>query len=56
MGRLADMIAQLVQQRPAAPVAARREFRLPKYDGKSDVELFLQQLEEIAVTNEWEEA
>jgi hypothetical protein len=56
MGRLAEVIADLMHQRPAAPAPARREFRLPKYDGKSDVELFIAQFLEIGITNGWEDA
>jgi hypothetical protein len=58
IGRLAEVIADLVQQRPAAAAAAppRREFRLPKYDGKSDIELFRIQFMEIGVRNEWDDA
>jgi hypothetical protein len=56
IGRLAEVIADLVNQRPAAAAPVRREFRLPKYDGKSDIELFIEQFREIGITNEWGDA
>jgi hypothetical protein len=58
LGRLADMIAELIHQRPvaAAPVPVIRDFKLPKYDGKSDVELFIEQFTVIGRTNQWQDA
>ena len=38
------------------PARTQKEFKLPRFDGKSDVELFLQQFEEISEANEWNPA
>ena len=52
MGRLADAI-QRMNERPGR---RQREFKLPRFDGKSDVELFIQQFEEISEANDWNNA
>ena len=48
--RLTEVLTRLALQ-TATP---RKEFKLPRYDGKSDVELFIQQFTEIGEANNWE--
>ena len=53
-GRLADVLQDLWQRRPVER-PGRPTFKLPKYDGRTDVDLFIQRFEEISQANEWEE-
>jgi hypothetical protein len=52
LGRLTTAI-ELLSQRPTQ---APERFKTPAYDGKGDIELFIQQFGEVAEANRWEEA
>ena len=47
-----QLLFQSQSQTPATP----NTFRLPKYNGTGDVELFIQQFNEVAQANEWNNA
>jgi hypothetical protein len=51
MGRLTNVLERLWDE----PRTARRDskFKTPTYDGKSDVEYFIQQFTEVSIANEW---
>lgn len=51
MNRLANMFATLMEDR-----RPRDQFKAPIYDGKSDVELFINQFNDIRAANEWNDA
>jgi len=49
MGRLADMIAELMGQR--GPAEGR--YKAPKFDGTQDVEVFIRQFQDVRQANQW---
>ena len=52
MERLANMLAHLVEERPAP----REQFKAPIYDGSTDVELFVAQFRDVQAANNWPDA
>jgi hypothetical protein len=52
LGRITEVLDRLWQE--PRPVRHTNQFKTPTYDGKSDVEYFIQQFNEVAMANEWQ--
>ena len=50
MARLAELLETALNTQP------RDRFKPPKFDGKSDVELFITQFQEVSAANQWDQA
>ena len=49
LNRLADVLERLWAERGTA----REQFKAPQYDGRGDVEYFIQHFQEVAMANQW---